>query len=506
MSSIKATRLNPIFCRQLESHIVVSQTRFISDGTGQVPDGLQIPLGGLKCEYKSPAQMPAEITTICHSLQPFDFASPSSSEYQFTAMDNIQTRIQHLGIREENEFIDLPWAIICNIVSRLPVRSIGVFMCVSKSFHCINKDPYFIELQINNATCQPRCFVLKESLKFGKCGKDLYIFDEGKPKEKPTKILIADVVGEQNMRLVGSCNGLLCLSSHRVDPPSESIVIYNPITTEYMTLPTIFDNMGKMYFCGSISFGFDAIFQKYKVVIIYPCIEEVGGLESIVITLGEGSWRRLNLPHELQFKELRAKSSIFSNGSLYWIMEKKIGSTLASVIFSMDINNENFQDMGLNDPPFQNGCIGPHDFLVSIGKSLALAVHNKQNGIDMWILVDTKRGIWSYQATHDLACFVDYKKDPEKHSCQMRGMIGDDSLLVEYEYDHGTGEDSYDILGPELQHLVCYTPGDRRFGIDFRSYDIPFYFSVFPFVPSLVSPKNISASLDVICHANVQVF
>ncbi|KAL5731511.1 hypothetical protein ACHQM5_004232 [Ranunculus cassubicifolius] len=444
-------------------------------------------------------------------------------------MEKTQREMGRPRFKEEIEFMDLPWGIICSILSRLPLKSIGQFMCVSKSFCGIKNDSYFVELHMRNAKFQPVNYILKEIPEFAEFRKQfyfptenpdisrddqdktLYLVGEEKENMNMTKIQIIDELRHETLRLVGSCNGLLCFSRGKDDRLSESIIIYNPITREYMQVPATSSNVGPMYsaFNVRISFVFDAISRKYKLVVIH-CVNRYGkGLEAYILTLGEDSWRIWKLSSELQFRKFSEdEKSVLFNGSLYWIVENITGSAPMRVLLSMEISSEKFQVISMNDPILQNPptpCT--HYFLLNSGNSLELAVHDysdKQKRMNVWVLVDTKRGIWRHQSTHYLGRFLEYKKDPKKfpckkkiemsdpeyYNCRMKKNAGGDSLLVEYDYFDESLRDTTYILGPGLRHLVCYTPREKRFSIDFHSdTEIPDFFDIFTFWPSFVSPK-----------------
>ncbi|OVA19375.1 F-box domain [Macleaya cordata] len=190
--------------------------------------------------------------------------------------------------------------------------------------------------------------------------------------------------------MVGSCNGLICFSVHQY-PIFDPIYICNPITREYVLLPTL-EKGCEHWKCHMVSgFGFEPSSNEYKVVRInYHYDQSFGRVE--VYTLGSGngwrdkgkiSWSLSTLDHEYEYPP--PSPGIFSNGSLYWLNKEMM-------IVAFDLADEEF--CIVTPPP----CFLPagydkskHCFqLQELGGSLCVVHQERGERVDIWSLKKTK--------------------------------------------------------------------------------------------------------------------
>ncbi|KAF5199508.1 F-box protein [Thalictrum thalictroides] len=417
---------------------------------------------------------------------------------------------QHINI-QAIQSVNLPWDIIFIILSKLPTKSLMKFLCVSKKFYGLIKDPKFIDLQLENALQQPPSFILYETDEYTRVSRpfnairNFYLVQKGKYKSKATKIPANDKLCGY-LQITGSCNGLLCLLRSKTEYRSrcDLIIIYNPITQERETIIP-----PEVYVYDSVSFCFDANSNKYKVVTIGWSRKSFTCMDVYIFTIGESCWRKINLPYRFEFMEyIRGyRNSVFFNGALYWIIKKYDNESVpVTKVLSMDISEEKFTEIDCIDPligkankPRRYHSEEYHvSYLVSYVKDLALIVYNPQHNQEMqiWLLVDSEKGIWIHHSTNDMLSFVEgnARSKLNDHNfngfdCRIEGMVGDDGLLLEYFDDNES--DDYNIMGPGKHHLVHYIPKSGKFDFKFLSSGtkIPRNFDVVSFVPTLVSLK-----------------
>ncbi|XP_026405456.1 F-box protein At3g07870-like [Papaver somniferum] len=191
-----------------------------------------------------------------------------------------------------------------------------------------------------------------------------------------------DMVEDHSPCMVGSCNGLVCISipgpdSHCHNDPT---YICNPMTGEYVNLRALDPKLGRQCQIGS-GFGYLSKTNEYKVVRIhYPldftkpnwfthgCVQ--------VYTLGGsggGEWRNVgNITHLFSFP------GVAGNGVIYFIedFENRL------VIFDM-------ADEVFRVPPIQPPCLVPRDLKCSysvnvLGGYLYVIHENTCESVDLW--------------------------------------------------------------------------------------------------------------------------
>ncbi|GJW18505.1 RNA-directed DNA polymerase, eukaryota [Tanacetum coccineum] len=108
---------------------------------------------------------------------------------------------------------------------------------------------------------------------------------------------------ERGLKLIGSCNGLLCILN------SYTPLIYNPDTRIWSALPKV--SYGAMH-----GFGYDESTDDYKVVAITVRSKVK------ICSLKTGTWKKLGyFPHGYLFSNINYQSYEFgkySNGALHW--------------------------------------------------------------------------------------------------------------------------------------------------------------------------------------------
>ncbi|KAF6148733.1 hypothetical protein GIB67_019341 [Kingdonia uniflora] len=141
------------------------------------------------------------------------------------------------------------------------------------------------------------------------------------------------------MRILGSCNGLLCVASSYSDCTSSAfhVGIYNPITREAKVLPDL-PSYSKLEEGG---FGYDPSTKVCKVVCpfldtAYNCKQRIK-----VITLGENSWRNLDFPIRT------IGTCVFLNGGFHWLVRQNVSVGMVHIT-TLDIFTEKVEIITIN--------------------------------------------------------------------------------------------------------------------------------------------------------------
>ncbi|KAL4580325.1 hypothetical protein LXL04_016515 [Taraxacum kok-saghyz] len=233
---------------------------------------------------------------------------------------------------------DLPVPIMADVLSRLPVKKIIHCKCVCKQFQNIVLDSSFSHLHFSRS---PTGFmilhvsgfsseILPGILKWVEVDNQV---DHHRFLHDPFMNLDLNLSPNfQNSQLfpIGSVNGLICLSQFGLE--TDNIYICNPITREYMILPT--QKYHKENYENIVySFGVGSLTHEYKVIRIFQ-IDITSKAE--IYTLGTGQWRSIgHVPYRLT-----ESYPPFLNGHAHWITCTK---NYPKKICVFNFDNETFE-------------------------------------------------------------------------------------------------------------------------------------------------------------------
>ncbi|XP_073039081.1 F-box protein At3g07870-like [Primulina eburnea] len=253
--------------------------------------------------------------------------------------------------------LELPDHILCDIFSRLPLKSIFCCSFVCKMFLRLVRDPIFIELHRTRSSILTTNLIFQQSV--GQLGtRHLFIFNHEEP---PLLFCSCDDENKyycchhglyawnisvftfhtRNHVLIGSCNGLLCL--YFDSSPKPFYAICNPIRCEQIELPCLAISAPFSTCTNHSGFGYCPKTKQYKVISlmfltsIEPMTsEESQSLVADVYTLGSDTWRRIEnapWPKHKSFEPLL-------NDALHWITNSHKPCELIS---SFDLAEETFK-------------------------------------------------------------------------------------------------------------------------------------------------------------------
>ncbi|CAN4117520.1 unnamed protein product [Withania somnifera] len=171
--------------------------------------------------------------------------------------------------------------------------------------------------------------------------------------------------------ILGSCNGLICLTSH-----SFTLMILNPCTGKFNVFP---DSMLKHKGGCNIryGFGYDASFDDYKVVKIFSFNQIEGRYENRVkvYSLKAKSWKIIQ---GFNSGYINAKLAMCVNGVLHW--EACLGDSWE--IVTLNLATE--RDEKIELPGYEGGGIY---WTLGVSRGYLVGCCNyEQNKADVWIL------------------------------------------------------------------------------------------------------------------------
>ncbi|KAL7128921.1 hypothetical protein ABFS83_13G027200 [Erythranthe nasuta] len=279
----------------------------------------------------------------------------------------------------------LPTDLVLEILGQLPVKSLVRFLTVSKSWRSIITTPTFISSHLSNA--KNRTLVhekeLHSFLTIAENGP-FETFNSSSKLEFPFK-------SDRTFRIVGSCDGFICLSDDEFRDSSQcSIIIWNPSVRNHRVLPNPTINPETPHF---VVLGFGVASHAYKVVRLVYCMKpndiNFSFMQLVeIFSLETWSWRKwgevdLTPPHVFPSTTC---PSVFSNGVVHWLSEDD--SFRRSSILAFDVGDEVLGDVMLPDE--LAACVYESVVMLRIfviGESLGAVKYDRDNtSCDVWVM------------------------------------------------------------------------------------------------------------------------
>ncbi|KAK4593291.1 hypothetical protein RGQ29_017417 [Quercus rubra] len=242
----------------------------------------------------------------------------------------------------------LPYDIVLNILERLHVKSVIRFKFVCKFWDSLITTPYFISshLNVNNKDSHDN----------------------------------ANDISLNSIRMVGSCNGLLCFANYG---PRKAIYFCNPSIRKFKTLPE--PCLGHLKHV-SLGFAYHYENNDYKVVRISssPWMSTISLPEIEVYTLSSDSWRSVGIEFttNVMVYDYNFHFSIpLVSGALHWLAHIKEGEEKQGIdiIMAFDVNTLKFRKLAVLPHLFSK--TNPCDrYLTSFKRKLALAFITFRSG------------------------------------------------------------------------------------------------------------------------------
>ncbi|XVF78153.1 hypothetical protein PTKIN_Ptkin14bG0106400 [Pterospermum kingtungense] len=289
----------------------------------------------------------------------------------------------------------LPVEVVEEILKRLPVKLAVKCRSVCKTWNILIKNSSFISTHSQTSLSKPHnhLFLLKYSQKAQQTFS-LHFDDDKFDELKQLHFPLAFNDSSPYFKVVGSCNGLVCLCrlSYMLD-----IIFWNPSIQKYIALskPNITFWTTKNVSV-SFGFGFDSITNDYKLVILLTEEGATSG-EAYLYSLNDNSWKKITASFPECAIESRVSStfvngasrnSAFVNGALHWMgYQRGQFGGFRNIILGFDISTEEFFVISLPE-----NLIGLLNLRLSIMKYeessiAALRTHweNDQH-LELWIM------------------------------------------------------------------------------------------------------------------------
>ncbi|KAI3457104.1 hypothetical protein Pfo_013767 [Paulownia fortunei] len=261
--------------------------------------------------------------------------------------------------------------IIINILHRLPVKTLLRCTSVCKSWYTLITSPEFISSHLKFAAASEKKtpFLLLRRCIRNTERYDLYSDAESFTPHATLEFPFRSI--NSFLTIVGSCNGLLCLSDDRVYY-MHTIILWNPCIKKSVLLPKpnpIYNSYGT--FAQSLGFGFDPVANDYKVVRItyVDCVRGQAQVE--LYKLSTGVWQDMSYLG-LDCVIYNKSRPAYVNGATHWVARYM---DLYDLIVLFDMCHEVFGEMMLPVSLVNNDPMRSKDLVVYM-ESLALILWN----------------------------------------------------------------------------------------------------------------------------------
>ncbi|XP_055962125.1 F-box protein CPR1-like [Mercurialis annua] len=271
---------------------------------------------------------------------------------------------------------NLPLEMIADILRRLPPKNLLCCRSVSKPWRSLIDSPTFIYLHLSHSlhTASNLSIILKNS--------ELYSLSF----DSPHRIKLLDhplMCYNHSIKILGSCNGLLCISNIVDD-----IALWNPSIRTYRVLPYLPVEL-KRYFgmCSCrvsvFGFGYDCVFHDYKVVRIaqFSGVDRKSFESEVkVFSLRKNFWRRIaDMPYCVLYP---GENGVYANGALHWLVSRSPDFDVANIIVALDLGVEGYKEVP--QPEFADV-----QFKTEIGAlrgCLCLLANFHYERVDVWVM------------------------------------------------------------------------------------------------------------------------
>ncbi|CAL5406746.1 unnamed protein product [Camellia sinensis] len=301
---------------------------------------------------------------------------------------------------------------IDNILSTLPIKTLLRCTSVCKSWYSLITSPSLISTHLNrNKQPDPPLLLLRHCSEHPR--KEYFSIHH----DNPTLDYYAELDFPFHsvnwyFRIVGSCNGVVCLSDDLMCYV-HTIILWNPSIRKSFNLPrpsVVFQTHGP--FMHSIGFGFDSTNYECKVVRV-TYVQDDDGHHTVppeveLYSLSRGCWQSISHCGVQSIIHQRAPQ-VYINEAVHWIAydRETNGSFHCSLIVTFNMCDELFRRVFLPDS-LAAQCWANLEINV-FGESLCVMHHvwsSANKGYDMWVM--EKYGV--VESWTKLLAIIDYQE------------------------------------------------------------------------------------------------
>ncbi|KAJ0672680.1 putative F-box domain, galactose oxidase/kelch, beta-propeller, F-box associated interaction [Helianthus annuus] len=325
--------------------------------------------------------------------------------------------MQTLNSKPRLQWAMLPSEIMYHILSRMPVKSLARFRCVSKQWCNYINDPYLETMHAKRAAVNDPTLIMIHklpseypnslcTLSFLEYKEETDTCTHLEVRTDPPVMDFMCKMWSYNNVVLGSCNGLLYLSQKEFRFDVTTLIVIHPLRGECYELPQLktpfnqdpawgnrFSYDVKLCVEWSCGLGFDDSTNSFKMVCIVPrkqvespwCIDphQVNeGLCTMVHVLGTDSWRKIPQAPSYHVDG----EGVFSNRRLHWLASDDPDN---SRLITFDMKTEEF---GLIYKPLRKGPPSMFNVhLVNLCGQVGYVYMITNHSAEVWVL---KERVW----------------------------------------------------------------------------------------------------------------
>ncbi|KAL0006552.1 hypothetical protein SO802_008054 [Lithocarpus litseifolius] len=241
----------------------------------------------------------------------------------------------------------IPNDLVEEILSRLPVKSLMRFKCVSKAWHTLISSHQFAKSHFQRASQNPNrmnVLVLTNNCVLSSGCEALFQSRaiHGQPVDVDFHGFPLWGKGHVEKNLA-SCNGLVCIELYNVDKWTTQYLVWNPSTKSYKNIPSpTSTNFSVSSYLRRFGFGYDYSTDDYKILRPYNS-DHIPMLRIEIFSLKTFTWRTILLDEDDNFIRSSPfiENTIYCNGAIYWSAKR---NWKPSIIY-FDLADEIFHEL-----------------------------------------------------------------------------------------------------------------------------------------------------------------
>ncbi|GJZ29186.1 F-box/kelch-repeat protein-like protein [Tanacetum coccineum] len=195
-----------------------------------------------------------------------------------------------------------------------------------------------------------------------------------------------------NYRIVGSCNGILCL----FEWDQNGIKLWNPSIRQLLDVhdsPSLSHH--GVFYLPLVGFGYDPTIDDYKIVKITECHTKTAiVLNSFVYTIKTATWCEIASPTPI-YNSIKTTCPYLFNGTLNWVVKRYLSGRLCvgpgyCYLMTFDLSTQVFGTIMLPEPNWRTvqvtrikGCLG---VISSKHGTTCIWVRRKDDNTPYWSL------------------------------------------------------------------------------------------------------------------------